>query len=316
MHEFAAMAARATRLASGAASSDDGSQCLLLALSHDELDVIVDGLADPLQPVVAVSLSSTCKGLRTPLETALGKLAQRYHRVLGFCKRLGMSCAELSDSEDLEFEGGQSDLTESDMATLGMLLPKWLPTLRRLGLEGFQFGDVGMRALCAGLGPGAAPSLYHLNLAGNKFGPAGAEALAAALHRGAFPKLDVLDLSDDPIGNQGAAGLAPPLRTRLLLRELYLVGCEIGDEGVASLVANLGKDDFKALEVLYLYRNDMTNAGCATLIAAVKNGAMPNLKPGELAVENNNNASDEALLAVVEALDARWNAREGNSGVV
>ena len=69
MHELAAMAARATRSASG--SSDDASRCLLLALSHDELGVIVDGLADPLQPVVAVALSSTCLGLRTPLQAAL-----------------------------------------------------------------------------------------------------------------------------------------------------------------------------------------------------------------------------------------------------
>ena len=55
MHEFGGhMAAHATRSASGAASSsDDASRCLLLALSHDELGVIVDGLADPLQPVVA-----------------------------------------------------------------------------------------------------------------------------------------------------------------------------------------------------------------------------------------------------------------------
>ena len=70
------MAARATRSASGgnaAASSDndDDSRSLLLALSHDELGVIFDGLADPLQPVVAVALSSTCLGLRTPLGAAL-----------------------------------------------------------------------------------------------------------------------------------------------------------------------------------------------------------------------------------------------------
>ena len=299
-----------------ATAAEDGSGCHLLELSHDGLGVIVDGLADPLQPVVAVALSSTCKGLRTPLRMALGELAQRYLRVLALCRRMDLSRTELADLDDLIFDrdsDGQSDLTESDLATLGMLLPKWLPRLRRLGLEGYEFGDVGLRAICAGLGPGAAPSLNHLNLAGNKFGPVGAEALAAALRRGAMPKLEELYISSNPISNQGATALALPLRTRPLLKELLLHGCAIGDEGVASLVADLGKDDFKKLEVLYLYRNEMTDAGCATLIAALKSGAMPNLEAGELAAEDNDAASDEAVRAVDEALDARWKAREGSA---
>ena len=58
------------------------SRCHLLALSHDELGVVVDGLCDPLQPVVAVALSSTCKGLRTPLLAALKMLKQRHSRAL------------------------------------------------------------------------------------------------------------------------------------------------------------------------------------------------------------------------------------------
>ena len=66
---------------------------------------------------------------------------------------------------------------------------------------------------------------------------------------------------------------------------------------------------FKALEVLYLYSNMLTDVGCATLIAAVKSGAMPILQAGNLAVENNENTSDEAIRAVDEALDARWKAR-------
>ena len=48
-------------------ASDEGSRCLLLSLSHDEMGVILDGLADPLDPGVAEALCSTCKGLRNPL---------------------------------------------------------------------------------------------------------------------------------------------------------------------------------------------------------------------------------------------------------
>ena len=48
------------------------------------------------------------------------------------------------------------------------------------------------------------------------------------------------------------AALAAPLRDLPALKTLYLTSCDIGDEGVASLVANLGKDDFKAVENLWL----------------------------------------------------------------
>ena len=96
------MAARATRSASRAASgSDDASRCLLLALSHDELGVIFDGLADPLRPAVAVALSSTCKGLRTPLHSALFMLLQRHVRAAALCRRMAMSCAALREAEVL-----------------------------------------------------------------------------------------------------------------------------------------------------------------------------------------------------------------------
>ena len=58
---MAAMAAMATCSAGAscvaASPSSNDSRCLLLALSHDELCVIFDGLADPLQPVVAVALA-------------------------------------------------------------------------------------------------------------------------------------------------------------------------------------------------------------------------------------------------------------------
>jgi len=58
----------------------------------------------------------------------------------------------------------------------------------------------------------------------------------------------VVDLLANPIGNQGVSALTVPLRKLPALEELCLNGCEIGDEGVASLVDNLGKDDFKKLE--------------------------------------------------------------------
>ena len=113
------------------------------ALSHDELGVIVDGLADPLQPDVAVALGSTCLGLRTPLGTALDVLRQRHERVKALLHKLrtrrlqiynennalpwrtmdvNFTCAELSDVDDLG-ELSDQDLNASDMVALGMILP-------------------------------------------------------------------------------------------------------------------------------------------------------------------------------------------------
>ena len=72
------MAPRATRSTSRKARVTEAvATGPLGALSHDELGVIFDGLADPLQPVVAVALSSTCRGLRTPLRAALEVLKER-----------------------------------------------------------------------------------------------------------------------------------------------------------------------------------------------------------------------------------------------
>ena len=279
---MAAMAARATRSASRAAAHTALSERIrdaeaaatgpLGALSHDELGVIFDGLADPLQPVVAVALSSTCLGLRTPLLAALELLQQRHEKADALCRKRcrGYTCKKLSKATDLT----HCRITDDDMGTLGMLI-KWLPQLRSLRLccDG-QIGVAGLVALLDGL---LTHPLTALHLTDFKIGTAGAEAIAAALGMGALPNLQVLDLSCNPIGNQGSAALALALRTMPALECLYLLGCGIGDEGVASLFANLGKDDFKKLEILDLQQNQLTDVGCETLISARRAGRMPAL---------------------------------------
>ena len=274
------MAARVTRSASqrgstsGAASGgDDASRCLMLAMSHDELGVIVDGLADPLQPVVAVALSSTCKGLRTPLRAALEVLKERHEKAKKLCDkvdhpRFRVRVAWLPHLAMLNWQN--KDFTASDMATLAILLP-WMPCLEEL-LLGHSFGDGCMPSLFERLERGVAPSLTKLYIQNNNIGPAGAEALAAALRRGAMPKLMRLTLANNPtLGNQGAAALGAVLRKRSVFERLDLGVCGIGDEGVASLVDNLGKDDFKALRSILLRNNNITDAGMATLAAGYRN---------------------------------------------
>jgi len=301
------MAARASRSASRKARATEAvATGPLGALSHDELGVIFEGLADPLQPVVAVALSSTCLGLRTPLQAAIEVLKERHERTVALCRKVGSpGCAALRDAEVLLWI--KQGLTADDMATLAMILrTNGLPRLLQLYLGRNRFGDAGMQALCEGLGPGAAPSLSTLDLSSNQFGPAGAEALAAALRKGALPKLEALGVGGNPFGNQGMAALAEPLRKLHALNALDLGNCELGNEGVASLVAKLGKDDFK-LGVLFINDNKISDAGGATFVSAIDGAGLSDqlFWPG-------NPCSEATHQAVVDAL-ARAKARRASS---
>jgi len=297
------MAARATRSASRAARRTVEAVATgpLGALSHDELGVIFDGLADPLQPVVAVAFSSTCKGLQTPLRAALEVLKERHERAVALCRKLETSCAEMRDTEELAWNN--KGLTTDDMATLVMILrTNGLPRLVALYLENNRFGDGGLLSLCEGLARGGAPSLRTLGLMLNKLGPVGADALAAALRRGAIPHLDSLQFEFNPVGNQGVAALAPALRKLPALAELYLTGCEIDAEGVTSLFANLGKDDFKKLKILDLRGNKVSDKGCEMIASLINGGKLPSLIDVLL---QPNPVSPEAAQAVLDALCAR-----------
>ena len=96
--------------------------------------------------------------------------------------------------------------------------------------------------------------------------------------------------------------LAAPLRKLPTLEELGLCRCEIGDKDVASLVANLGKDDFKALQLLCLDGNNITDAGYSTIVKAIDGCGMLSLV--ELHLEANP-ASAAACQAVKDAAARR-----------
>ena len=133
----------------------------------------------------------------------------------------------------------------------------------------------------------------------------GAEALAAALRRGALSTLVTLVLDDNPIGSEGMAALAAPLHKLPRLNELLICCCEIGDAGMASLVGSLGKNDFKALEFIWLRNNNITDAGMATLAAALDAGWLPNLQANVAFFLIGNPASAHAEQAVLDALYKR-----------
>ena len=117
-------------------------------------------------------------------------------------------------------------------------------------------------------------------------GDAGASALAAALGKGALPRLKNLQLFNAAIGDAGLVALAPALRRRPALDMLNLGRNPLGDEGLAALVAPPPPagapppptGGLTKLKELYLERAQITDAGCATLAAALESGALPALE--------------------------------------
>jgi hypothetical protein len=167
-------------------------------------------------------------------------------------------------------------------------------------------GPDGVQRLAEGLGAGALPAATMLQIIGMHVGDAGASELAAALGRGALPRLKTLDLYNAAIGDAGLVALAPTLRRLPALEDLSLSCNLLGDEGLAALVAlplpagalpppagGLAK-----LKMLYLCHTQITDAGCATLAAALDSGALPAL---ELLDLDGIPASATAIATVYEA---------------
>jgi len=127
-----------------------------------------------------------------------------------------------------------------------------------------------------------------------------------------MPKLELLSFAGNPIGNHGLVVLAAPLCKMPAFNQLASVRCDIDDEGVASLVANLGKDDFKALKQLWLAGNNINDAGMSSLAAALDAGRLPSLRKGHASYDmlflEQNPASASSVQAVKDALAKRSSA--------
>ena len=215
-------------------------------------------------------------------------------------------CKELRQKKTVNW--AEKGLAAADLATLAKL-GSVLPALVRLGLmePSGSAGLDGVARLAEGLVAGALPAVTHLGLSRMHVGEAGASALAAALDRGALPRLKMLWLGKTAIDDAALAALAPALRRRPALKQLYLLSNPLGDEGLAALLAPPppagtpppAAGGLKKLELLDLRRTEITDAGCATIAAALNSGTLPALEKVDL---DGTPASDEAIAAVGEAL--------------
>ena len=277
----------------------------LLGLADDALGEVGHILADPLDPRVAVALGSTAKGLRGPMEPALTLLRARHAAAGALAEKMRTSCAQLREATRLDC--GYNGLTAADMETLAMLIKtNGLRKLGNISMIGNRFGDAGMLALLAGMGPGSLPRVKVMALVEDDIGPMGAAALATALAAGALPRLTKLGLGHNNVGDEGVAKLAVvPLRQRPIWG-LSFCGAGMTDKGVASLLSNLGAEEFQKLAVLYLADNQISDAGCAMLVSTIDSGKLPAIESVGVHGNPASGAAQQAVLqAVVRATQVR-----------
>ena len=301
----------------------------LSKLSGDEQCIILTELCNPLDPGIAVALSSINTELRTATRAPLQQLQADHEAAAALCRKLEngrgvlRNCKALREAKEVYCYNG---LTVDELKLLGTL-GSVLPALKKLSNAcsplSKEADPEGMRQLAAGLGAGALPALTDLFINGTHVGDA-ASALAAALGKGAMPRLGCLELTNTAIGDAALVALAPALRRLPALGWLSLSGNPLGDEGLAALVAppqpadappptTGGLTKLKQLRELYLCSTQITNAGCAVLATALGSGALPALKSiGSLDVPL---ASAAAIDAVHEAL-ANLRGVESESGGV
>ena len=255
-----------------------GVAMALSALSGDEQGILFVQLCNVLDPGVAVALSSVSNELRTATQAPLQELKTGHEAAAALCYKLGMSCKQLREAKAVYCS--HSGLTGDELKLLGTL-GSVLPALKTLTLREPAAGPDGVQQLAAGLGAGALPAVTWLHIHDTHMGDAGASALAAALGQGALPRLQTLGLYNAAIGDAGLVALAPALRRRPALEFLRLYGNPLGDEGLAALVAPPPPagapppttGGLATLTVLDLDRSQITDAGCATLAAALDSGA-------------------------------------------
>ena len=257
----------------------------LSKLSGDEQGIILGQLCNTLEPRLAVHFSSASSELRALLTPALRQQLRADHEAATvLCLKVGMqSCKKLREAKTVRWK--HKGLSAAELALLGTL-GSVLPALVHLTLADTSdsAGPDGAQRLVEALGAGALPAVTLLTVSDMHVGDAGALALAAALDRGALPRLETLQLMGTFIGDAGLVALAPALRRRPALERLFLVDNLFGDEGLAALLAppppagTPPTGGLKKLKDLDLEDTQITDAGCAPLVAAINSGALPALQ--------------------------------------
>jgi len=287
----------------------------LSKLSGDEQGILFVQLCNVLDPGIAVALSSVSNELRTATRALLQQLKAGHEAATALCRKLGLqNCKALREAKAVWCYS--QGLTADELKLLGTL-GSVLPALERLVLQEPAAGPDGGRQLAEGLGAGALPAVAYFVIFDTYVGDAGASALAAALGQGALPRLKTLTLRNAAIGDAGLVALAPALRRRPTLEVLDLDNNPFGNEGLAALLAPPPPagapppttGGLTKLKVLLLGRTQITDAGCATLAAALNSGALPALEDLYLSGIPASAAAKAAVYEARASLNDGWRAK-------
>ena len=255
-----------------------GYLCGTLLHCHN---LAVLNLADnKLTSLGARALSSgleNCKSLRTFNVSSNNIIANG----IGFIAQGLRYCTEL---ESLIMDSNK--ISDSSAQFLSDCL-RHCPGLQSLNFSYNEISENGAKAISGCLKH--LNNLQALNLDSNHIGDGGAEALAANLN---CSSLKTLQLQDNQISNAGACALAESLKLGASLEEVDISDNSIGDEGIKSLVNNLG------LAILSLTYNTVGVEGGIAIAENLKR--CPELKKLDLCIMKIN---CESVAAIARGLE-------------
>jgi hypothetical protein len=101
--------------------------CLILELSFDEVEVLGYQLSDPLQPQLAVYLSSSAHCLRDAMQRILSDLRLQYEEAKAFAVSAGSNCEGFRAVAELHLGDGSHDppFCEHEAALAAMTPARW-----------------------------------------------------------------------------------------------------------------------------------------------------------------------------------------------
>ena len=160
-----------------------------------------------------------------------------------------------------------------------------------------------VRALVAAINDGALSPLKYLQV---QVEVENVLLLRLLRHLGgdAFPRLETLDFAFNSLGDSddiGVSLLCSSLATACgsgalpQLKELWLQGNQIGNEGMIAFAAAIGSGAMAKLTILYLGNNEIGDAGMQAFATACGNGAIPQLKELSLFSNRIGNAGMQAF---------------------
>jgi hypothetical protein len=250
----------------------------LSTLSGDEQGILFVQLCNVLDPGIAVALSSVSNELRAATRAPLQQLQTGHEAAAALCGKLGhRNCKALREAKGVWWY--HKGLTADELKLLGTL-GSVLPALEKLDLYVPAAGPEGMQRLAAGLGAGALPAVIDFWIVDMHVGDAGASALAAALGQGALPRLESLALRSAAIGDAAlvasrrpCAG-SPHWRASLSMatRSAMRASPPSWRRRRQQVRRRRRGGGLAKLKALHLNGTQITDAGCATLAAALEQG--------------------------------------------